>query len=136
MSISAISSAQSGYPPSSSQSQFQQEFGQLVSAITSGDLTGAQQAYSTLTGPQSSGQGPSANPNSPVSQALSQIGQALQNGSLSGAQQALSSLKSHGGHHGHHHGGGGAPAATSNSTAAATTGSGTASDTNAVNITA
>jgi hypothetical protein len=127
MSISAIFPAQSSYqPPSSAQSTFAQDFSQLVSSVNSGDLSGAQQAYSALSQLQSSGQGPSANPNNPVSQALSQIGQALQNGSLSGAQQALSSLQqSHSGHHshGHHHGGGGST--STSSSAAATTGSST-----------
>jgi hypothetical protein len=103
----------------SSQSGFRQEFGQLVSSLNSGDLSGAGQAYATLSQLQSSGQGPSTNPNSPVSQALAQIGQALQSGDLGAAQQALSSLQqSHGGHHhhGHHGGSAGASAVTSTST--------------------
>jgi hypothetical protein len=137
MSISAIFTAQSSYQPSSSQSTFAQDFRQLVGSLNSGDLSGAQQAYSALSQLQSSGQGPSANPNNPISQVLSQIGQALQNGSLSGAQQALSSLQqSHSGHHshGHHHGSG--DSATTSSSAAATTGFSTVSGANAVNITA
>jgi hypothetical protein len=133
MSISPISSAQSSYQPSSTQSDFRQAFGQLVGALNSGDLAGAQQAYSALSDLQGSGQGPSANPNSPFAQALSQIGQALQNGDLSGAQQALSALQqSHGGRHsrGHHHAD--SDSATTSSTAVS---SSTVPDTNAVNIT-
>jgi hypothetical protein len=140
MSITAISPAQSSYQPSGSQSAFGQDFSQLVSSLNSGDLSGAQQAYSALSQLQSSGQGPSANSNNPVSQALSQIGQALQNGNLGGAQQALSSLQqSKGSHHshGHHHGGGGASASTAASTTSSTaTDPGTVSGTNTVNITA
>jgi hypothetical protein len=106
MSISGISSAQGGYQPSSSQSTFGQDFGQLVSSLQSGNLSGAQQAYAALSQLQSSGQGPSANPNGPLSQALNQIGQALQNGNLGAAQQALASLQQSHHSHGHHHGGG------------------------------
>jgi hypothetical protein len=61
----------------------------LVSSLKSGDLSGAQQAYASLSQLQTNG---SANPNG-FAQALSQIGQALQSGDLAGAQQALSSLQ-------------------------------------------
>jgi hypothetical protein len=66
----------------------QQSFVALVSSINSGDLSGAQQAYSSLSQLQRF-----ANPNGPFGQAMSQIGQALQSGDLTGAQQALSSLQ-------------------------------------------
>jgi hypothetical protein len=66
----------------------QQSFVALVSSLNSGDLTAAQQAYSSLN------QLPRfANPNGPFAQAMSEIGQALQSGDLTGAQQALSSLQ-------------------------------------------
>ncbi len=140
MSISAISAAQTSYQPSSSQSTFAQDFSQLLSSLKSGDLAGAQQAYSSLSQLQSSGQGPSANPNSPASQALSQIGQALQSGDLSGAQQALASLQqAHGGHHshGHHHASGGSAADGSAAASTSTTaGPGAQSGAGAVDITA
>jgi hypothetical protein len=89
MSISGIS----GLPTSSSQTassqaDFRQSFNQLATALDSGSLSDAQQAYSALTQLQDSGQGPSANANTPVASVLSQIGQDLQNGDLSGAQQA------------------------------------------------
>ena len=113
MAVSGISPS-SQLPPQSaqsSQSDPQQLFSQLASAISSGNLTGAQQAYTQLT--QSLGS--NVNPNSPVGQALNQIGQELQSGSISGAQQALTSLQQQlqagqtgqasKGHH--HHGGGG-----------------------------
>ena len=126
---------QSSYQPPSSQSSFAQDFSQLASSLQSGNLSGAQQAYSALNQLQSSGQGASANPNSPVSQVLSQIGKALQNGDLSGAKQALSSLQSHGGRRsqGHHHPGGGT--ATDSATIPPTSGS-AVSNTNVVDVTA
>jgi hypothetical protein len=62
----------------------------LVSSLKSGDLSGAQQAYSSLSQLQTTG---AANNNGVFAQAMSQIGQALQSGDLAGAQQALSSLQ-------------------------------------------
>jgi hypothetical protein len=66
----------------------QQSLAALVASLNSGDLSGAQQAYSSLSQLQRF-----ANPNRPFGQAMSQIGQALQNGDLPAAQQALSSLE-------------------------------------------
>jgi hypothetical protein len=66
-----------------------QSFVALVSSLKSGDLSGAQQAYQSLSQLQTNG---AANPNGAFAQAMSQIGQALQSGDLAGAQQALSSL--------------------------------------------
>jgi len=66
----------------------QQSFVALVNSLNSGDLSGAQQAYSSLNQLQRF-----ANPNGQFAQAMSQIGQALQGGDLTGAQQALSSLQ-------------------------------------------
>jgi hypothetical protein len=104
MAVSAVSGAPAAYQPNQQNAEFRQTFGQLVSAIKSGDLTGAQQAYAALSQLQSSGAGP-ANPNSPIAQALDQIGQALQDGDISGAQSALESLgqQARGAHHRHHH---------------------------------
>jgi hypothetical protein len=70
----------------------QQTFAALVSALNSGDLPGAQQAYASLTEIQGSGEGRFPNSNGPFAQAVSQIGQALQSGDLNAAQHALSSL--------------------------------------------
>ena len=67
-----------------------QSFVALVSSLRSGDLSGAQQAYSSLSQLQTSG---SANPNGVFAQAMSQIGPALQSGDLAAARQALSSLQ-------------------------------------------
>jgi hypothetical protein len=66
-----------------------QSFVALVSSLNAGDLSGAQQAYLSLSQLQTNG---AANPNGVFAQAMSQIGQALQSGDLAGAQQALSSL--------------------------------------------
>jgi len=78
-------------------------FTQLTKALQSGDLSGAQAAYASLT------QAGGGNPNSPFAAALQQIGSALQSGDIGQAQQALSSLqqqmqagRAH--HHGHGHG--------------------------------
>ena len=136
MSISGIS----GLPTSSSQTassqaDFRQSFNQLATALDSGSLSDAQQAYSALTQLQGSGQGPSANANTPVARALSQIGQDLQNGDLSGAQQALASLKAHGGHHRGHHGGATDSAASSTVGSTPASGTSSSSSTNGVNIT-
>jgi hypothetical protein len=66
----------------------QRSFVALVDSLKSGDLSGAQQAYSSLSQLQRF-----ANPNGQFAQVMSQIGQALQGGDVTGAQQALSSLQ-------------------------------------------
>jgi hypothetical protein len=91
-----------------------QQFLQLARAISSGNLSGAQQAFANLSQTLGNGAngGDSGNPSDPVSQALAAIGQALQSGDIGAAQQALASLQqAHGarGHH-HHHGGQGSNA--------------------------
>ena len=103
MTIAPVTSASVNVPPPAD--PMLQAFGQLTSAIQSGNLSAAQSAYSTLS------QAASSNPNSPLAQALSQIGNALQSGDLSQAQQALTTLQqqmqgARGAHHhhgGHHH---------------------------------
>lgn len=113
MAISAISSsATSAVASSNPWTDFRKTFLTLAQAINSGDLSGAQQAYSALTQLQSGNQGLGADPNNPLTQALNQIGQSLQDGDITGAQQALASLQqqtqgAHRHHH-HHHGGGSA----------------------------
>jgi hypothetical protein len=64
-----------------------QTFGQLTSAIQSGNLSAAQSAYTTLSQAQPN------QDNGPFSQALSQIGDALQSGDIGKAQAALASLQ-------------------------------------------
>ena len=78
-------------------------------AISSGNLTGAQQALAQLSqtlGGNSNGSN-AANANDPLSQALDAIGQALQSGDIGGAQQALAAFQqqTQAGRGHHHHGG-------------------------------
>jgi hypothetical protein len=106
MAVSGVSLPLGNNYQNSPQANFRQTFMQMVKAIKSGDLSGAQQAYATLAQMQASSQGRGADQSSPFGAALGQIGQALQNGDIAGAQQALSSLgqqlHAHH-HHGHHH---------------------------------
>lgn len=98
MSISGVSSASVSQLPQ--QDSQRQSLLALTKAIDSGDLSGAQQAYSALTNSQN---GSAPDPNSPLGQALSQIGQDLQSGDIGGAQQTLTTLRQSHGHHRHHH---------------------------------
>jgi len=117
MTISAISSSSASFV-----STFQQDrkaFGQLVSALQSGDQSAAQDAYNTLAS------SPLAQGNSPLAQTLQQIGQDLQNGDTQGALKALTSLQqqqAHGHHH-HHHGGSEVSGASSTNNANGSNGS-------------
>jgi hypothetical protein len=111
MALSGISPGSAANSPLTPQTDPRLLFMQLAKAITSGDLTGAQQAYSQLTQALVTG-GPGGganNPSDPFSQALSAIGQALQNDDINGAQQALAALQQQArasgrGHHHHHRG--------------------------------
>ncbi len=135
MTISAISP--SGASPLSSFQSDRQAFGQLASALQSGNLTAAQSAYNTLSS------SPLAQGNGPFAQALQQIGQDLQSNdpsALADAQKVLQSLQqqmqSHGHHH-HHHGGGevsGPPSPTAASSSNSTDPSDGDSDTNETTI--
>jgi len=111
MTISAISPSSASLLTSFQNDR--QAFGQLTSAIKSGDLSAAQDAYNTLAS------SPIAQGNSPFAQALQQIGQDLQNGDIADAQKALASLQqqqqARGGHHHHHHHGGGVSGASGSS---------------------
>ncbi len=119
MSVSGISSA-SLYSAQSTQNNFQQLFQQLGQDLQSGNLSGAQSAFSSLQKliPQSSSTSASES-NSPIAQAFSQLAKDLQSGNLSAAQQDYTTIQQDfqnlaaqgqaqatEGHH-HHHGGGG-----------------------------
>jgi len=146
MSVSPVSSVYNTYQTyktnwQNNLSQVRQGFKNLASALQSGDLTGAQQAFAALQQllPNSSAgnqtqngqQGSGQNTFSTDFQAL---GQALKSGNLTDAQAAFSklqqdtqSVQGHHHHHGHHHGSAstqstGTP--TSNSGAQSTNGSG------------
>ena len=98
MSVSAISS--STLAASVNQSiqnklrQFQQEFQQLGADLQTGNLSAAQQDFSTLPGLASQSSSSAASPSSnPIAQAFNQLAQDLQSGNISGAQQDYSNLK-------------------------------------------
>jgi len=119
MTISAISS--SGASPISNFQTFRQDFSQLVSALQSGDLSDAQNAYATLSS------SPLAQGNGPFAQAIQQIGNYLQQGDLADAQKAMAALQQQMQAHGHHHHHGGGPrgvseASNSSSTNGSTSG--------------
>lgn len=88
--------------------QRQQNVKSMMSAIQSGDLSGAQKAYAALNvSGQDSGNGPFA-----------AIGKALQSGDIQGAQKAAQDLQAkRAGHHHHHQ-----ESASSSSTTTPTTG--------------
>jgi soluble cytochrome b562 len=104
MTVSGISSSTVNSYQTNDLQKFRQQFMQLAQSLQSGDLSGAQQAYSALSQLQGNSQ-PQSNANDPFSQALSKIGQALQSGDLKSAQQALSALlqQTKARHHHHHH---------------------------------
>jgi len=93
MSIASISSLNSSpllSPPNSLRSQEDQAGRQLEQALQSGDLAGAQQAYTKLSafGPNNSG--PFTDP--ALASQFAAVGQALQAGDLGAAQQATNTL--------------------------------------------
>ena len=128
--------------------QVQQDFGQLNSALQSGDLAGAQSAYANLQQALQTQETSASTANSPsatssgtdtISNDFTALGQALSSGNLSQAQTAFTQLRSdiqtaqqsagtpeslteglkalvQGSHHHHHHHGGG-ESASQNSTA-------------------
>src|ERR1039457_6584803 len=134
MAITPVSTISAGISPPID--PMRQAFGQLTSAIQSGDLSAAQSAYTTLTQAQpNQGSGP-------FSQALSQIGDALQSDDIGKAQQALAALqqqmqtmKGAHHHHGHHHGGGGDKSQSASASPSSSSDPTTAS-TNLVDVTA
>ena len=146
MSVSPISSVDNTYQTyqtnwQNNLSQIQQGFQSLASALQSGNLTGAQQAFTALqqllpnssagnqtqTGQSGSGQNQFATD-------LSALGQALQSGNVTQAQQAfaklqqdMQSVQGQHHHHRHHHGSSSTQSTnstTSNSSAQSTNGSG------------
>ena len=81
--------------------QFKQDFKQLASSLQSGDLAGAQKAYTALqqllqsnqSGGQSSNAQQASSSNNPIQNDFAALGQALSSGDLSGAQSAFSQLQ-------------------------------------------
>jgi hypothetical protein len=108
---------------------------QLTSAISSGDLQGAQSAYSTLTNlQQSSGNSTS---NGALSQFLTSVGADLGKGDLTTAQSDLSTFqKAQGGHHHRPPTSGADSSSTADATTSADTASSQSSSTNILDISA
>jgi len=109
MSISPINGAP---PPPQQFQQVRNDFQSLQQALSQGDLTAAQQAFTQIQTDQGGRQPPA---NSPLASDFNALGQALQSGDLTGAQKAFASLQSDaqtlrasrgGGHRRGHHGGG------------------------------
>jgi len=145
MSISGVSSSSSLTPTdwSSVKNQWKQDFKQLASALQSGNLSGAQKAYSALqqlqqsnqSGGQSSNGQAASSSNNPIQNDFAALGQALSSGDLSGAQTAFSQLQTdmqaagpngssgtvQSAHHGHHHHGHASSTSDSDSTTASQT---------------
>lgn len=110
MAVSSITPSTANNTPAPN--SIQQQFAELLKSLNSGDLAGAQQAYSALS------QSPAAT-KGPLASALQQIGSALQSGNIADAKQALTSLQQQfAAHRGHHHHGGGSKQADSSSTTA------------------
>jgi len=109
MSTSSISSGMS-----TQLQQLQQEFQQLGTDLSSGNLTAAQSDFATVQKnmPQTSSSTSTTQSSNPIAQAVSQRSKDLQSGNLASAQQDFANLQqdfqSHAaqGHH-HHHGSGG-----------------------------
>jgi outer membrane protein assembly factor BamD (BamD/ComL family) len=79
--------------------QIKQDFDQLASALQSGDLSGAQSAYSNIqqlfqANPGASPSNTTSNGSSTVQNDFATLGQALQSGDLTQAQSAFSQLQS------------------------------------------
>ena len=131
MSISAIASQS---PAAPIQDPNRQSFGQLVTALRSGNLSAAQSAYSAFA-QVAPGQGGGP---------FSQIGDALQSGDIGKAQQALASLQQQmqatkGAHHHHGHrqdSDGDKSQSTTAPTGATTAPPNSSTSTNAVDVTA
>jgi len=118
MTVNSISSTPNAYQPDvqSAWKQRTQDFKALQTALQSGDLAGAQQAFAALqkdkTGAAQSSTGASpSTDNSQGSKDFQALQTALSSGNLAAAQQAFTALKKDvqgagkAGHHHHHHGG-------------------------------
>ena len=109
MSVSSISSNSPYLSPFQPINQTQQDFSSLSTALSSGDLSGAQKAFGSLQQDlQNSGISSQAFQNGTTGQDFQTLQQALASGNLSGAQNAFNTLmqdlqKARGHHHHHHH---------------------------------
>src|SRR5271156_1488241 len=103
MSISPLSQSYSAQQ-TNTVSSVRQDFGQLANALQSGNLQGAQRAFTKLeqlqsSQPSSAGSGPSGagangtSSNNPIANDIAALGQALTSGDLTQAQAAFTQLK-------------------------------------------
>jgi len=111
-----ISSATSATQWSPANNPFQQ----LSQALSSGNLSAAQQAYTQLQ--QNAPQGSQSSQGNPGQSAFAALGQALQSGNLAGAQSAFAQIQQSGRGHHHHHEGGAAASDTATTASADATG--------------
>jgi ribosomal protein S20 len=119
MNVSSINAATTAYQTSiqSTFKQRAQDFKALQSALQSGDLSGAQQAFATLQKDRqgstqaAAGAGNASSQSSPMASDIQTLQSALQSGDLSSAQSAFATLKqdlqsagaAHQAHRHHHH---------------------------------
>ena len=109
------SAAYNGYQADPSKDQFKQDMQSLQAALQSGDLSGAQDAFTKIQDMQqqraNKGEGQNtqagANGSNPMKKDMDALQSALQSGNVQDAQSAFAQLqtdmKAKGGHHGHHH---------------------------------
>jgi len=109
-SIGSVSSSQyQNYQTDNSKDQFKQDMQAIQTALQSGDVAGAQDAFAKLKDMQQqreSKKGSSNNGSNPMQKDMQSLQDALGSGNLQDAQNAFAQLqtdmKAHGGHHGHH----------------------------------
>jgi hypothetical protein len=116
-SVSSGSAASQTYGPPNAK-QVQSDFQALASALQNGNLSGAQQAFASLTkdAPGIAQGLSSQGGNNP----LSKLASALQSGNLAGAQQAFAALTQPGKSHRSHHHHPGAPAVSGSGSSGST----------------
>ena len=97
MTVSNITSATNPYSTTGASNSFRKDFKALQSALQSGDLSGAQQAFAALgqdnpNFAQAVSGSNSSRQTNPVRTALQSLQSALQTGDLTGAQSAFTNL--------------------------------------------
>src|SRR5262249_43331811 len=99
MNVSSVSGANANQQSGGvNVTQVRTDFEQLASALSSGNLDQAQQAFSTL-----ANDAPGLLQNSPASSGLNAVGEALQSGNIGAAQNAFAALQQAAQSHRHHH---------------------------------
>ncbi|MGA0601753.1 hypothetical protein ACO2Q3_13690 [Caulobacter sp. KR2-114] len=105
MSITGVSQITTQTTQNSAFQRGADAFNSLDQALSSGDLSSAQSAFSTLQslGPQG-GKAPPGGGSDPMSKDMAAVSSALQSGDLAGAQKAFAQMKTDmQAHRGHHH---------------------------------